>query len=106
MVMPFPSSREEDRNYIGRSNRYDQYSRPPEDNYARSTKRPSTPPPGVPFTNPNVARYQEHVEQHINRSVSPAISPQPTSTASIWQRKMKRNKDIVEPLDFDGGLII
>ncbi|XP_048779459.2 epidermal growth factor receptor kinase substrate 8-like protein 1 isoform X5 [Ostrea edulis] len=68
MVMPFPSSREEDRNYIGRSNRYDQYSRPPEDNYARSTKRPSTPPPGVPFTNPNVARYQEHVEQHINRN--------------------------------------
>ncbi|XP_062606457.1 epidermal growth factor receptor kinase substrate 8-like isoform X2 [Saccostrea cucullata] len=68
LVMPFPPTRDEDRNYIGRSTRYDQYSRPPEDNYARSTKRPSTPPPGVPFTNPNVARYQEHVEQHINRN--------------------------------------
>nr|XP_034305459.1 epidermal growth factor receptor kinase substrate 8 isoform X1 [Crassostrea gigas]XP_034305504.1 epidermal growth factor receptor kinase substrate 8 isoform X1 [Crassostrea gigas] len=68
MVMPFPSARDDDRNYGGRSTRYDQFSRPPEENnYARSTKRPSTPPPqGVPYTNPSVARYQEHVEQHIN----------------------------------------
>lgn len=70
MVMPFPSARDDDRNYGGRSTRYDQFSRPPEENnYARSTKRPSTPPPqGVPYTNPSVARYQEHVEQHINRN--------------------------------------
>lgn len=76
MVMPFPSARDDDRNYGGRSTRYDQFSRPPEENnYARSTKRPSTPPPqGVPYTNPSVARYQEHVEQHINRSVAQTLS--------------------------------
>lgn len=74
--MPFPSARDDDRNYGGRSTRYDQYSRPPEENnYARSTKRPSTPPPqGVPYTNPSVARYQELVEQHINRSVAQTLS--------------------------------
>lgn len=37
MVMPFPSARDDDRNYGGRSTRYDQYSRPPEENnYARN----------------------------------------------------------------------
>lgn len=73
--MPFPSARDDDRNYGGRSQRYNMYNQPPEENYARSTKRPSTPPPGVPYTNPNVARYREHVEQHINRSVSQTLSP-------------------------------
>ncbi|XP_078332261.1 epidermal growth factor receptor kinase substrate 8-like isoform X2 [Crassostrea virginica] len=68
LVMPFPSARDDDRNYGGRSQRYNMYNQPPEENYARSTKRPSTPPPGVPYTNPNVARYREHVEQHINRN--------------------------------------
>ena len=72
--MPFPSARDDDRNYGGRSQRYNMYNQPPEENYARSTKRPSTPPPGVPYTNPNVARYREHVEQHINRSVSQTLS--------------------------------
>eukprot|EP00105_Crassostrea_gigas_P029208 XP_011451066.1 PREDICTED: epidermal growth factor receptor kinase substrate 8-like protein 1 isoform X10 [Crassostrea gigas] len=48
MVMPFPSSRDDDRNYGGRSTRYDQFSRPPEENnYARNREvhEPRMPEP-------------------------------------------------------------
>lgn len=48
MVMPFPSARDDDRNYGGRSTRYDQFSRPPEENnYARNREvhEPRMPEP-------------------------------------------------------------
>ncbi|KAK3102292.1 hypothetical protein FSP39_010265 [Pinctada imbricata] len=55
---------------FGQSKRFDEYDNYNDDitsPYARSTKRPNTPPSGA-VTNPNVARYQEHVERHIDRN--------------------------------------
>ena len=67
MLAPYNST-EKDYRY-GPTKRFDEYDHYQDDfasPYARSTKRPATPPPGA-VTNPNVARYQEHVERHIDR---------------------------------------
>ncbi|CAG2186751.1 EPS8 [Mytilus edulis] len=67
--------REEEPSYhtgpIGASSRIGQSFRPEEDDHYRrepmyDRKHPSTPPPGA-VTNPNVAKYQEYVEKHIDR---------------------------------------
>lgn len=57
MVLPFPSQND------------DRFPRERDDfrDYQRSTKPPSTPPPLGAIPNPNVTRYQEHVERHIDR---------------------------------------
>ncbi|XP_071120699.1 epidermal growth factor receptor kinase substrate 8-like isoform X10 [Mytilus edulis] len=68
--------REEEPSYhtgpIGASSRIGQSFRPEEDDHYRrepmyDRKHPSTPPPGA-VTNPNVAKYQEYVEKHIDRN--------------------------------------
>lgn len=52
--------------HIGNSFRPDLDDEPIRREPMYERKRPSTPPPGA-VANPNVAKYQEYVEKHIDR---------------------------------------